>query len=186
MSTPSRVESIFLAALAKKATADRADYLDHACDGDAELRRQVERLLEAHAQAADFMTRPAVERPGGDAIDCEPHPPGLPLDPDLTCDLNASCAVSTNGPSTSPAPDPDSTCDLNPSCAVSTNGPSTSPAPDLGSTCDLTPSRALSTGGPSTSPSPGPEATGEFDPYRTVAHESPFYRPRSRRAVGFV
>ena len=138
MSTPSRVESIFLAALEKKTTADRADYLDDACGSDAELRRQVVRLLEAHAQAADFMARPAVERLEDDAIDREPHPPGLRLDPNSTCDLSPSRALSTSGPSTSPARGPNSTCDLNPSRAVSPSGPSTSPAH-------------------------GPEATGEFD-----------------------
>ena len=82
MSSPSRVESIFFAALEKKTAAERADYLDQACGGDAELRRRVERLLEAHPQAVDFMARPAVERPGGDALDREPHPPGLRPDPD--------------------------------------------------------------------------------------------------------
>jgi hypothetical protein len=75
MNTPSPVESIFFAALGKKTTAERADYLDYACAGDAELRRQVERLLMAYPRAADFMARPAVERPGGDALDREPHPP---------------------------------------------------------------------------------------------------------------
>ena len=98
MSTPSQVESIFLDALEKKTTADRADYLDHACGDDAELRRQVERLLEAHAQAADFMARPAVERPEDDAIDREPHPPGLRPDPDSTCDLVPSRAVTREWP----------------------------------------------------------------------------------------
>ena len=83
MSTPSEVESIFFAALSKKTTAERADYLDHACGSDDELRRRVERLLEAHPQAADFLARPAVERPGGDALDGEPHLPRLRPDPDL-------------------------------------------------------------------------------------------------------
>ena len=82
MSTPSRVESIFFAALGKKAIAERAGYLDQACGGDTELRRRVERLLEAHPQAADFMARPAVERPGGDPLDGEPHPSSLRPDPD--------------------------------------------------------------------------------------------------------
>ena len=85
MSTPSRVESIFFAALEQEDDRrSEPDYLDHACGGDAELRRRVERLLEAHPQAADFMARPAVERPGGDALDREPHPPGLRPDPDRT------------------------------------------------------------------------------------------------------
>ncbi len=75
MNTPSPVESVFFAALGKKTTAERADYLDHACRGDAELRRGVERLLMAYPQAAEVMARPAVERPGGGAPDREPHPP---------------------------------------------------------------------------------------------------------------
>ena len=98
MSTPSRVESIFLDALGKRTAADRAEYLAHACGGDAELRRQIERLLEAHAQAADFMARPAVERPGNDTIDREPHPRGSTPDPDSTCDLNTPGAVSREWP----------------------------------------------------------------------------------------
>jgi serine/threonine protein kinase/Tfp pilus assembly protein PilF len=152
MSTPSRVESIFLAALGKQTTADRADYLDHACGGDAELRRKVERLLEAHAEAVDFMARPAVERPGDDAIDREPDPPGLPPDRVFACDFNPSCAISTNGPSTSPAPDPDTTCDLNRSRTVSTSGPSTSPALSHEATDEFGPSGALSASLPSTAP----------------------------------
>ena len=95
MSTPSRVESLFFAALGKKTTAERADYLDHACGGDAELRHRVERLLEAHPQAADFLARPAVERPGGDTLDQEPDPPGLRPDPDRI--------FADNGPTPRPA-----------------------------------------------------------------------------------
>ena len=89
MSTSSRVESIFFAALGKKTTAERADYLAHACGGDAELRRRVERLLEAHPQAADFMARPAVDRPGGDTLDVVPHPPrpAPTTSSDVTTDL---------------------------------------------------------------------------------------------------
>jgi serine/threonine protein kinase len=67
--------SIFLEALQKPATADRAAYLEEACAGDAELRRSVEMLLKAHAKAGDFLhktpadvgptiDRPLVERPG--------------------------------------------------------------------------------------------------------------------------
>jgi serine/threonine protein kinase len=77
MSTPAQVESIFFAALGKKETTERAGYLDLACGADAELRRRVERLLEALPQAADFLARPAVERLGA--------PPGGPAEnrPDL-------------------------------------------------------------------------------------------------------
>ncbi len=61
MSSPSRVESIFFAALEKKA-AERADYLDQACGADPALRFKVERLLESHPQAMDFLAEPAVDR----------------------------------------------------------------------------------------------------------------------------
>ena len=62
MASPSRVESIFFAALEKKTAAERADYLDQACGADAALRLRVERLLEAHPQAMDFLAQPAVDR----------------------------------------------------------------------------------------------------------------------------
>jgi eukaryotic-like serine/threonine-protein kinase len=150
MSSPSLVESIFFTALEKKTAAERADYLDLACGGDAALRLRVERLLEAHPQAADFLARPAVERPGGDALDLEPHPPteSALADRIVASSIPVSCE---NG-------------DIDPSRTVRTS----SPAPDPDSTCDLNPSRAVSTSGPSTCPAPGPEATGEFDPNLTV------------------
>ena len=75
MITPSQVESIFFAALDKKTTAERADYLDDACGDDAELRGRVERLLEAHPQAVDFLARPAVDRPDVAERDRETGPP---------------------------------------------------------------------------------------------------------------
>jgi hypothetical protein len=52
---------MFFAALGQKTTAERADYLDHACGGDDALRRRVERLLEAHPQAVDFLAQPALD-----------------------------------------------------------------------------------------------------------------------------
>ncbi len=71
MSTPAQVESIFFAAMDKKEPRERAGYLDRACGADVDLRRRVERLLEALPQAADFLDRPAGERlgapPGGRA-----------------------------------------------------------------------------------------------------------------------
>jgi serine/threonine protein kinase len=65
-----RIESIFLAALEKSPPQKRAAYLDEACGDDEPLRRRVERLLEAHLKAADFLERPpadvalAVEKSG--------------------------------------------------------------------------------------------------------------------------
>jgi hypothetical protein len=47
MSELSAVESIFLAALEKGALDERAAYLNEACAGDQDLRRRVERLLDA-------------------------------------------------------------------------------------------------------------------------------------------
>jgi hypothetical protein len=58
MPTPSPAESIFFAALGKAVPAERAAYLDEACRGDADLRRRVERLLEAHQQVGTFLEQP--------------------------------------------------------------------------------------------------------------------------------
>ena len=69
MNPPSPVEAIFFAALDKKTSAERDGYLHQACAGDPELRRQVERLLKAHPLAADFLDRPAVERPVTDLLE---------------------------------------------------------------------------------------------------------------------
>jgi eukaryotic-like serine/threonine-protein kinase len=52
-------ESIFAAALALPNPAERAAYLDRACAGKPELRRQVEDLLGAHA-ASNLLDQPAV------------------------------------------------------------------------------------------------------------------------------
>jgi eukaryotic-like serine/threonine-protein kinase len=52
--------TIFLEALDKADPAERAAFLDRACDGKAELRRRVERLLEALDGAGSFMESPAI------------------------------------------------------------------------------------------------------------------------------
>jgi serine/threonine protein kinase/tetratricopeptide (TPR) repeat protein len=52
--------SIFLEALQKTTPAERAAYLDQACAGNEELRRNVEMLLKAQAKAGDFLNQPAV------------------------------------------------------------------------------------------------------------------------------
>ena len=62
MNRSSNMESIFFAALEKKAGAERAVYLNQASGGDAGLRLQVERLLDAHPQAKDFLAEPTVDR----------------------------------------------------------------------------------------------------------------------------
>src|SRR5246500_5465959 len=70
-----QVDEVFDEALRRAAGPDRARYLDEACTGDLELRRRVERLLRAVAEAGSSLEAPAqdpsptvdppaVERPG--------------------------------------------------------------------------------------------------------------------------
>jgi len=58
-----REEAIFNAARSLPAP-DRAAYLQAACGGDAELRMRMERLIEAHGRAGDFL-EPAPAAQGG-------------------------------------------------------------------------------------------------------------------------
>src|SRR5262245_36687365 len=59
MIEPTRVEALLDEAL-PKSPAGRAAFLDHACEGNRELRQEVERLLAAHPQAESFLDRPAL------------------------------------------------------------------------------------------------------------------------------
>jgi tetratricopeptide (TPR) repeat protein len=67
-----RLKEILAEAAGKDTPEARATYLDAACEGDADLRRQVERLLAAHDRAGDFLAHsvvppevpPVSERPG--------------------------------------------------------------------------------------------------------------------------
>jgi serine/threonine protein kinase/Flp pilus assembly protein TadD len=59
MSRSSSVETIFFAALGKEDAEERAAYLEAACTGDGDLRRVVERMLDAHPKASDFLESPA-------------------------------------------------------------------------------------------------------------------------------
>jgi serine/threonine protein kinase/tetratricopeptide (TPR) repeat protein len=59
MASLSAVESIFQAALEKGSAEERAAFLDQACQGDSELRQQVERLLNAEHQLGSFLEQPA-------------------------------------------------------------------------------------------------------------------------------
>ena len=51
----SEIRSIFCQALDLDSPAAVAEYLDQACDGDAELRKHVEELIEVHRGARDFL-----------------------------------------------------------------------------------------------------------------------------------
>src|SRR5262249_39092563 len=54
-------DDVFCDALELAGAAERAAYLDRVCGDDADLRRRVERLLEAHAEADNFLAAsPAV------------------------------------------------------------------------------------------------------------------------------
>lgn len=61
MTDPSSKESIFFAALELPTAEGRAALLDGACRGNEPLRRQVERLLAAHARVGGFLERPVQE-----------------------------------------------------------------------------------------------------------------------------
>src|SRR5438874_13627131 len=50
---------LFVAALQKDDPAERQAYLDEACAGQPELRRQVENLLRLHEGAGSFLEQPA-------------------------------------------------------------------------------------------------------------------------------
>ncbi|MFC1604369.1 serine/threonine protein kinase, partial [Planctomycetota bacterium] len=52
------IEVIYHAALEKEAGQERSEYLDAACSGDTALRVQIEALVKADKQAADFLENP--------------------------------------------------------------------------------------------------------------------------------
>ncbi len=52
---PERIKEIFSQALEKKSPAERESYLAEACQGEPELRQQVESLVQAHEQAGKFL-----------------------------------------------------------------------------------------------------------------------------------
>jgi hypothetical protein len=62
---PSRqelIKEIFGAALDLK-PEERSAFLDNACNGDSELRREVDALLAAHADAGSFLEHPTDDLP---------------------------------------------------------------------------------------------------------------------------
>jgi serine/threonine protein kinase/tetratricopeptide (TPR) repeat protein len=59
MNDQSPLEAIFFAALEKGSPQERAAYLDEASAGNPDLRRSVEKMLVAQAQAGSFLEQPA-------------------------------------------------------------------------------------------------------------------------------
>jgi serine/threonine protein kinase len=64
---------LFVAALQKDDPAERQAYLDEACAGQPELRRQVEHLLRLHEGAGSFLEKPAAESPATGAVQDAPE-----------------------------------------------------------------------------------------------------------------
>src|SRR6266446_2693830 len=60
MNNPSPLEAVFFATLEKGSPQERAAYLDEACAADPDLRRRVEKMLTAQAQAGSFLEQPAL------------------------------------------------------------------------------------------------------------------------------
>src|SRR5262249_52612425 len=96
MRDASAVEALLFAALDKPTPAERNAYLDSACAGDAELRRQVERLVNAEARAGDFLQKPAVE-----FLAATPEPPH---NPNLTTDHAPAAGSPDESPPAADAP----------------------------------------------------------------------------------
>ena len=63
MSTATRAQRVaeIVEEALERAPGDCASYLDHACDGDAVIRSEVESLLGFRAQAVSFIEQPAIE-----------------------------------------------------------------------------------------------------------------------------
>ena len=57
MKAEERIKEIFALALGKKSPAEREKFLAEACQGDQELRREIESLLRASEQAGEFLGR---------------------------------------------------------------------------------------------------------------------------------
>jgi serine/threonine protein kinase len=77
-----RANDLFLRAAEIEAPAERQAFLNEHCGGDAALRREVEALLAASAQAGNFLNEPAVARPIP-TVDYEPirEGPGTVIGP---------------------------------------------------------------------------------------------------------
>src|SRR4026208_1517236 len=66
-----QITSIFHSALEREAS-ERSAYLDHACAGNDDLRREVEMLIESHERAGSLIDAPAYER-SAELLDERPH-----------------------------------------------------------------------------------------------------------------
>ena len=77
-----QVKELFLKALKLPHPEERAAFLAQACAGQAELRAQVDSLLEAHQQAGSFLEDPATATMPPAALSGRSPSPGIsPLVP---------------------------------------------------------------------------------------------------------
>src|SRR5215208_1655429 len=70
-----RVKEIFDGAL-ERHSAEREAFLDRACDGDTDVREEVESLLRSYEVAGSFMEAPAVAQAAGDLVTEQKLTPG--------------------------------------------------------------------------------------------------------------
>jgi WD40 repeat protein/serine/threonine protein kinase len=77
---PKSIDRIFWDAAQLASAADRAGYLDGACNGDAGLRKRVEQLLQARAKADSFLELPATA-PADTADEAADERPGAAVGP---------------------------------------------------------------------------------------------------------
>src|SRR5258708_40124695 len=61
MNDPPKRDVMLFAEALQLSPAERCAFLERACGADAELRQQVEQLLEVHDQAGDFLEQPPPE-----------------------------------------------------------------------------------------------------------------------------
>jgi len=70
------IDSIFCRAVEIETAGERAAYIQSVCGDDLEAKRRVERLLEAHCQAGNFMESPPAEVPRTIALPAVTEQPG--------------------------------------------------------------------------------------------------------------
>ena len=78
---PAQVRAIFLEAVEKQSPDTWNQFVDKACAGDTELRRQVFSLLDAHRQAGTFLARGAVAAAPAFAQSLVQETPGTQIGP---------------------------------------------------------------------------------------------------------
>src|SRR5688572_22255323 len=61
MSVESSLQSIFNEALDRNDRTERSRYLDEACGANSPLRARIERLLQAHDTAGNFLSQPSTK-----------------------------------------------------------------------------------------------------------------------------